>query len=313
MLILSFHGAAALELPANLQKIIDYNSQSTIDFSLKISIFIAFAAGILALLSPCILPLLPAFFSFTFKEKKNIAFMTIVFFFGFATSFVLMGVIAGYLGAQALTVIQQPWLVRLAGGMIILFGLLAFFGKGFSSFIKPLSRFGNDITGVYLFGVFFAIGWTACLGPILAGILGIGALLHSPLQSGVLLFFYDLGNLVPLFILSVFYDKIKASRPGFFQGRALSFTLLGKKVNTDVSHAVSGIIFIFLGLFMIIFNGTGPVNTWDILGTKQYFYSLQRELIGWQYAGIASILIFFFFLFCFGYFFWKRHPNKKER
>ncbi len=102
-------------LPSNLQKIIEYNQQNSMDFGVKISFFIAFLAGMLGILSPCFLPLLPAYFSNTFKEKKNITKMTLVFFAGFAAVFVGMGVIAGFIGEQSLSVLQKGWVVVIGG------------------------------------------------------------------------------------------------------------------------------------------------------------------------------------------------------
>ncbi|MEK6845257.1 MAG: cytochrome c biogenesis protein CcdA, partial [Nanoarchaeota archaeon] len=79
-LIIAAPALAQSVLPLGLQKIIAYNQQVTLDFSVKISFLIAFLAGMLGILSPCILPFLPAYFSYTFKEKKNITKMTLVFF-----------------------------------------------------------------------------------------------------------------------------------------------------------------------------------------------------------------------------------------
>ncbi|RME54938.1 cytochrome c biogenesis protein CcdA, partial [Candidatus Woesearchaeota archaeon] len=195
-------------LPIGLKKIIEYNKSHTQDFAFKVSLFIAFLAGTLGILSPCILPFLPVYFALTFKEKVNITKMTIIFFLGFSLVFVSMGIIAGMIGSQVLSVLQKDWVIILAGLFLISMGLLSFFGKGFSSIIKPRARIKNDKLGIFLLGLFFALGWTACLGPILAGILGIGAILGDISKSAILLFFYSIGNFVPLFLISILYDKI---------------------------------------------------------------------------------------------------------
>ena len=185
---------AESDVPIGLQKIIDYNNQSTAEFAVKVSFLIAFIAGMLGILSPCILPFLPAYFSYTFKEKKDITKMTLIFFLGFSLVFVSMGIVAGFIGAQVLSVVQSGWLVTLAGIFIVILGIMSLLGKGFSSLIKPNKKFKNDASGTFLFGIFFALGWTACLGPILAGILGIGAIMGNIFYSALLLFFYSLGN-----------------------------------------------------------------------------------------------------------------------
>ncbi len=292
--------SAQTDIPIGLQRIIDHNQQATTNFALNISFFIAFVAGILGILSPCILPFLPAYFSYTYKEKKNITKMTGVFFLGFSLVFVSMGVIAGFVGTQTLVLLQKKWLVMLAGAFLIFLGTLTFMGKGFSSFLKLNQKFKNDVPGTFLFGISFALGWTACLGPILSGILGIGVILNNIGYSALLLFFYSLGNVVPLFILSIFYDKFNLAESRFIKGKMLNYNFFGKKYQVHSTNLISGLLLSLIGLILIIYQGTAIFNTWDFLGTKQYFYSLQRQLIGWQYAnilGIVSLIIFVLLLY----------------
>ena len=310
LLLLTVFVSAQSNMPIGLQRIIDYNNSSTADFAVKISFFIAFLAGMLGILSPCILPFLPAYFSYTFKEKKNITKMTVVFFLGFSLVFISMGVVAGFIGAQLLSVVQNSLLVRIAGVFIIFLGVLSLLGKGFSSFIKIGQKTSNDVPGVFLMGIFFAIGWTACLGPILAGILGIGAILNNIFYSAVLLFFYSLGTLTPLFILSLFYDKFKLSESKFIKGKMLTFSIGEKEFNVHSTNLISGILFMIIGFVMLIFAGTAVVNTWDFLGTKQYFYSIQRALIDWNYANLLGIVVFVIFIVFIVGFLWKMKKKK---
>jgi len=301
---LSLTVGAASTLPIGLQKIIDYNTQYSMGFALQISFVIAFLAGILSILSPCILPLLPSYFSYTFKEKRNITFMTLIFFAGFSTSFITMGIIAGFLGAQVLTVVQSPILLSIAGAAILIFGVMELMGKGFSSLFTNHFKFKNDLFGVYFFGIFFAIGWTACLGPILAGILSLGAILHDTFRSGFLLFFYSLGIMVPLFLLSVFYDHFNLRNSSFVKGRMFTFSFLEKTYKIHSTRLLSGMLLFILGAVILIFQGTGIVNSLDLFGTKQYFYTFQRLLLEWKYATITgavllsifSVLVLYFVL-----------------
>ncbi len=309
-------GATAIfsqkEIPIGLQKILDYNKQSTLDFSVKITFFIAFLAGMLGIFSPCILPFLPAYFSYTFKEKKNITLMTFVFFLGFSLAFIAMGVAAGFLGEQALIAIQGPWLVSIGGAFFIFMGLLSFLGKGFSSFFRFARKGTNDVPGIFLMGNFYALGWSACLGPILAGILGIGAILRNPWQSGALLFFYSLGNLVPLFILSIGYDKFNLGESKLMKGKMVHYSFFGKPYAVHSTSIIAGAFYILLGLVMIIFEGTKIVNAWDIFGTKDLFYSLQNKLMVWGYAQMIGAVAFILFIALLGLFFWKRYKKKKN-
>jgi cytochrome c-type biogenesis protein len=311
ILILLVTSVSALEVndyPA-LQKIRDYNNKSTADFAVKVSFLIAFIAGILGILSPCILPFIPAYFSYTFKEKTNITKMTFVFFLGFSLMFILMGVVAGFLGSQLLSVIQSGWLVTIAGIFIAGLGIMTLMGKSFSSFIKPHHKVKNDIPGVFLLGIFFAIGWSACLGPILAGILGIGAILNNVFYSAVLLFFYSLGNLVPLFLLSIFYDKFNLAKSKIIQGKVLHYKIDDDEYSIHTTNLVSGLLFLFVGIVIIIYKGTSVFNTWDFLNTKQYFYSVQDLLIEWQHADLLGIVILVVFVLIIGGFLWRRRKR----
>jgi len=300
---------AQISLPENLQKIVDFNNQSTADFAVKVSFFIAFLAGMLGILSPCILPFLPAYFSYTFKEKRNITKMTFIFFLGFSMIFVAMGVIAGFIGEQFLSAVQQPWLVTVAGMFMIVLGIMTLKGKKVCSYINIRNRFRNDVPGVFLFGMFFAVGWTACLGPILAGILGIGAILGNIWYSALLLFFYSLGNLVPLFTLSMLYDRFNLSQSRIIKGKILEFSVAGKKYCLHSTSLIAGLLLVAFGIALLVYKGTAVINKLDIFGTKEYFYSLQRQLIDWRYANVLGIVLFIAFAVFIARFLWKHWTN----
>ncbi len=299
-------------LPPAILKIKEYNKQHTQDFALKVSFFIAFVAGMLGIFSPCILPFLPVYFSYTFKEKKNITFMTLIFFAGFSLAFVTMGIIAGLLGQTLLSGVQNPWLGTVAGLFIISMGVLSILGKGFSSLISANKKFSHDTFGTFLFGLFFAVGWSACLGPILSGVLGIGALLHDPLNAGLLLFAYSLGNFIPLFILSVFYDKLNIANSKFIKGKMLSLSLFGKSWEVHSTNLIAGILFIFIGGIMVIFKSTEIFNTLDIFKTRDYFYLFQNKLLGWQYANITGIVVLGISLAIIGITLWTSARKKAD-
>ena len=278
-IILSSSGLSYV-LPEGLVKIIDYNQGYITDFVRNVSLPIAFLAGILSFLSPCILPFLPAYFSYTFKEKTSISKMTMIFFSGFASVFVLMGLLASYLG-KTLAMFQQDYsiLIVISGIFIFFFGLMSFFGKGFSSIVKNRKQRGNDPIGVFLFGTFFAVGWTACLGPILAGILSIATILGNYYYAGLLMLSYSLGIFVPLIIMSVLYDKLKLSEKKLFRGKMYKFEVFGRKIELHSGNIISGLLLMIVGVVFILYRGTYLVNSIDPAGTKQSFYDLQNYLI----------------------------------
>ena len=96
----------------------------------SISFLVAFVGGLLSIISPCILPILPAFFAYNFKERKEITKMTFSFFLGFTIIFILMGLVASFVGQMFEA--YKELLILFAGIMLIVFAVMIFLGKGFS-------------------------------------------------------------------------------------------------------------------------------------------------------------------------------------
>ena len=283
----------SISLPSGLQSAID----QTVANAQKISFFIAFIGGILTILSPCILPILPAYFACTFKEKKEITKTTLVFFLGFSTIFTIYGLIAGFLG-EALSEISfnNNILIVIAGVVLVFFGFITITGKGFSFMHKGL-KLRKGYHGIFLMGALFAIGWSPCVGPILSGILIVAASIGNYAKSALMLFIYSLGIFIPLFVFAFFYDKYNLSQNRFIRGKELSF---GKyKINS--TNLISGILLILVGFAFIIYRGTSFINSIDPFGTKQLFYSLQRTIIANSAINIVGLAVLAVFL----YFLWK--------
>ena len=125
----------------------------------------AFLSGVLSFLSPCSLPILPAYFAYSFQSSKhNIVLMTTAFFLGLAATMTVLGASVSALGS--LLVRNISLLTFIGGGMIIVFGILSFLGKGFSG-VQFNEKPAGTVAGSFIYGATFAIGWTACIGPIL--------------------------------------------------------------------------------------------------------------------------------------------------
>ena len=277
----------AATLPPNLENLRQAELQQAQLSLQNISFIIAFIAGILSLFSPCILPTVPAFFAYTFKEKSAITRMTLVFFAGFALIFVILGMLAAYLGASLAAFPEQYTFLPIIGGLfLIAMGVLELFGRGFSSFIKIKAN-GNATPGIFVMGNAFAVGWSACLGPILFGILSIAAVLGNYAYAAFLMLSYSLGIFVPLFILAFFYDKYDFGKSRLVSGRMFSIS----KWKIHSTKLISGTLFIIIGLVFIFFEGTAVVNTFDLTGTKQLFYDWQRDLLNAPYLLNALGLI----------------------
>lgn len=212
---------------------------------------IAIIAGLLSFLSPCTLPILPAYFAYTFRSKrKKITAATIAFFAGLALTFSIMGMTATFIG----TFLRENVLAisRVAGLLILIFGILILFGKGFPG-LKIRSKPSKGFFGSFGLGITFAIAWTPCIGPILTAILILAATANTVLIGGTLLFLYAVGLAVPLILISVFFDKLdKKSRFWrILEGKEIKLRIGKKELKFHTTNIVSGLLFILLGILMM--------------------------------------------------------------
>jgi len=185
---------------------------------MNITISIAFFAGLISFLSPCVLPLIPGYISYISgtsledkkKRKKNLIFIKTIFFtIGFSIVFIALGSAASFIGSFFLS---NSYTLRIVAGIIIIFfsfqlmGIvnLSFMNKDFRFFTKSYS---NNIAFPILVGACFGFGWTPCIGPILGSILTIAAIEGSSSTSIFLLSSYSLGLAIPFIISGILIDK----------------------------------------------------------------------------------------------------------
>lgn len=252
------------------EKLQDYNRFTAESTLRNVSFLIAFLGGILSFLAPCSVALLPAFLAATAKSRKNLTLEMLVFFAGFSLVFVAIGIALTSLGKISFTTFQQDasLLVQTAGVILVFLGLLMFFGRGFS-FIHLRTRLPKDSPGTFLFGALFAVGWSACIGPIIAGIFTMAAILHNYAYTAMLLFFYALGLAIPLFVAAFAYDRFSLSESSFVR-RVAGFSVAVKFGKSELlltgTGMVSGLLLMFLGLFFIVNRGTTAITAADLLG-----------------------------------------------
>ena len=291
LILLNISLASALELPPGLKKIEEANKQAATNYLQTITIAIAFLAGLTSIFAPCILPLLPAFFSYTFKQKTNITKMTTIFFLGFSTSFIALGIIAVAIFKSTIGVLQDNLgiAIRIIGLLLIILGIMGLLERGFSG-IKIKTRNKNNALGIFFYGIVFAIGWTACLGPILSGVLLMSSVFNNYITAAYLMFFYSLGMFVPLFLLSIYFDKTKVLRKKIFNKEIN----IGK-FRTHITNFISGILFILIGAVFLIFGKTSLINTVTISRLDEKFYSYQNILLdnsnNYKLIGITILIL----------------------
>jgi cytochrome c-type biogenesis protein len=215
----------------------------------SVSILLAFSAGLLSFLSPCVLPLIPAYASYltgsaaneisTNREKLHLLRKSVGFVLGFSLVFIIMGASIsslGWLFAENQTLVR-----KIGGALIFLFGLhttgllkLKFLYREKRLF--PFADNDKSFSSIFV-GMAFATGWTPCVGPILSSIL-LYAGSQDTIGMGILLLvFYSLGLAVP-FLLTAFAIE---SFSGFFRKFSKHLPLVS---------ILSGILMIIMGILV---------------------------------------------------------------
>ena len=234
-----------------------------------VSLSIAFFAGFISFISPCVLPLIPGYVSFICgttlneldnKSKNFILKKSIFFSLGFSLVFISLGATATFIGSFLL---QNSKILSIGSGVIIIFfGMyllelikISFLNKRFGNFNI---KYSNNLLFPFIVGIGFGFGWTPCIGPILGSILAFASMEDSIYKGILLLSLYSLGLAIP-FVLSSLLIK-----------RFLIFSKSTKKYLINIKK-ISGIILIITGILIV----TGKLQ---ILGFYliEYFPILQK-------------------------------------
>ena len=209
-------------------------------------LLIAFGAGLISFLSPCVLPLIPGYVSFIsgqslqeiLKSKKIDILPLILFCFGFSTVFIILGASASYLGQ---TLLQNSETLRVIAGVVIIIFSLQLIGLINISYLNFEKRFeakkSKNILFPYLIGLAFGFGWTPCIGPILGSILALASIEETLSKAIILLTFYSVGLAIP-FVLS-----------GYLIQRFLVFSKNFKK-NINLISKIGGTILLITGILI---------------------------------------------------------------
>jgi len=246
--------------------------------SIILLMIIALIAGIVSFASPCTLPILPAYVAYILKSKNNFKGMTLSFFLGLSIIFSLLGMTATTVGNFLKS--SSSIFSQIAGIGIIIFGIFILLGKGIPGLHlkpnKPTSYFG-----AFIFGSILGISWSACVGPILLGILLLASTASSVFTGGLLLFIYAIGIGLPLVLTSIYLEKInqKGKIWTFIKGKEITFKIRKKKYTMHTSALISGILFIILGI--LIFSGTLYTFNQYVTTTsfQEYIFAIEEWLL----------------------------------
>ena len=210
-------------------------------------LLIAFSAGLISFLSPCVLPLIPGYISFIsgqslneLLESKKINLLPLILFsLGFSFVFIIFGATASVLGKFLL---QNSNILRVIAGLIIIIFSLQLIGILNINLLNTEKKFytkkSNNIFFSFIIGMAFGFGWTPCIGPILGSILALASTEETILRAIILLSFYSLGLAIP-FILS-----------GYLIQKFLVFSKNFKK-NINLVSKIGGIILLITGILIL--------------------------------------------------------------
>lgn len=258
-----------------------------------LSFLIAFAAGVVSFISPCILPIIPLFLSFlggasaaalaSPGASRRILFVKTLFFVGgFSIIFVALGALfssGGLMLAGAQTI-----LYRIAGIIVVLFGVNILFDFWKALNIERrfhLRRKPKGVFGSVLLGLAFGAGWTPCVGPILASILFLAGTTGTMMRGMSLLALYSLGLGTPFLLPGLFFSSFTKL------AERLRAHMRGIKIGSGIFLVVLGVL-IFLGslgrLNAIFFALAGSLDRWG-----QSAPAVQRLLFGLFFLTLAGL------------------------
>lgn len=237
----------------------------------SLGVAVAFSAGLLSFLSPCVLPLFPSYLSFitgmsvdrlaadvSVGSRGRIVLHSLAFIVGFSFVFIALG--ASFSAAGQFLLDYREW-IRIGGGLfIIVFGLyiagilrVGIFGRTRQIEIKTKPA---GYLGTFAVGVTFAIGWTPCVGPILGSILSLAGTAETVRKGIGLLMAYSAGLALPFFLSSLalgaflkFFKRYRAAMP--------------------VVERVAGVLLVFVGL-LVVTNYFVILNSYAISLTPQW-------------------------------------------
>lgn len=218
-----------------------------------------FTAGILSFLSPCIIPVIPMYLAYfaddELANKKRIIskpmIKAMLFVAGLSTVFIVLGFGAGALGS----ILYGDWFLIVCGLIVVILGIhqtglvqLSFLHREKKLSLERTKK--ADYFGSYLLGLTFSFGWTPCVGPVLAAVLGLSASEGNVLYGGFLMAVYSLGLMIPFLLVAIFSETLIGRIKGIYK-------YMGK------IRIISGLFIIVMGILLMM-NQVGVITAWFV-------------------------------------------------
>jgi len=244
-----------------LQAVGSSAAETVLTGSLLLAMVIALAAGLVSFLSPCVLPLVPAYLSYVTgmvgvdlaeARRSRLLLGTALFVAGFTAVFVSLGALFGGLGSLLLA--HADVITRVLGVLTIVFGL-AFMGviPWLNRSWHPQQRPSLGLAGAPVLGVVFGIGWTPCMGPTLGAVQTLAYDQASAARGALLTVFYCIGLGLPFLVVAVAFRRT-AGAMAFLKRHYLAVMRIG------------GAMLVVLGLLMV-------TGTWSDLSVRMRIWT----------------------------------------
>ncbi len=226
----------------------------------------AVLGGVLTLLSPCSVMLLPAFFSYAFTSPGTLMARTGVFYLGLITTLVPLGVLAGTVGAFVNE--HRTTFVTVAAVVVIVLGLVVLLNVPLPFLSRSRGMEGTSTASVYALGTIYGLAGM-CAGPLLGAVLTLAALGGNALYGGIVLLVFAAGMALPLFLLAFLWGRLPLTRR-LVRPREVH---IGRWRNTWTG-IVGGLLTVAVGLLLLVTDGTTSLG--GVVGAAE-----QVRLEGW--------------------------------
>lgn len=254
---------------------------------------IAFLGGVLTLLAPCSVMLLPAFFSYAFQSPRKLIARCWIFWLGLLTPLIPLG--AALSSVVALIREHSTFITHVIALLVIVAGLITLFSLDVPVFrvrsLETASQSRDTAWAVYLLGITYGIAGVGCAGPILGAVLATSSLGGSVVEGIIAVIFYSAGMAFPLLVLALLWQHSAGRIQAIVRPKPLTLF----KRQTTWTNVVSGLVLIILGftIFTIdLSNPLGGIVSIDTLASwEESIMGLFRALPAWVIALAGALII----------------------
>ena len=254
---------------------------------------IAFLGGVLTLLAPCSVMLLPAFFSYAFQSPRKLIARCGIFWLGLLTPLIPLG--AALSSVVALIREHSAFITHVIALLVIVAGLITLFSLDVPVFrvrsLETASQSRDTAWAVYLLGITYGIAGVGCAGPILGAVLATSSLGGSVVEGIIAVIFYSAGMAFPLLVLALLWQHSAGRVQAIVRPKPLTLF----KRQTTWTNVVSGLVLIILGvtIFAIdLSNPLGGIVSIDTLASwEESIMGLFGALPAWVIALAGALII----------------------